>query len=334
MRFMWIDIANEPHVRLWKRFLSRYPQKALITVRRKGLLVDLVNRIMPESKPIIIGRWESDEAEKIRAFADRVRELTILLDNYDVNLAISKGSAEQARVAFGLSIPFVALNDNDLPPHIITKLTFPLSKVAVVPECFSGPIYGPVIRFPGVFEISHVLDYLKNPTKKEHRRLGLDEGKYFVVRPPPVGSHYLKEEAGSFDLLIYKLLKETGLKEVRFLRKGGIKLPSGRIIKSVVDGLDLMSTSAGVISGGGTMAREAAILGIPSISLFPREDPCVSKVLMNAGLLIKPKASKLVKEFIFISKARDELKDLAHKFLNEHGDPVDAIAEAIRLATS
>ncbi len=330
---IWIDIVNEPHIRLWKRFLSRYPQEALITVRRKGLLVDLVRKIMPESKPIIVGRWESNESEKIRAFAGRVRELTVLLDEYDIDLATSKGSAEQARVAFGLSIPFVALNDNDLPPHIITKLTFPLSRVVVVPECFSGPIYGPVIRFPGVFEISHILDYLENPTKKEYRKLGLEEGEYIIVRPPPIASHYLKE-ANSFDPLISKLLKETGLKEVRFLREGGIRLPSGEIIRGVVDGLDLMSTSAGVISGGGTMVREAAILGIPSISLFPRDDPCVSRVLMDAGLLAKPRASELVDEFIALSKARDELRDLAYKFLEEHGDPVDAVAEAIHLATS
>ncbi len=333
MKRMWIDIVNEPHVRLWKRFLSRYPHEALITVRRKGLLVDLVKKIMPESKPVIVGRWESNEAEKIRAFAERVKELALLLDKYDVDLALSKGSAEQARVAFGLSIPFVALNDNDLPPHIITRLTFPLSKVAVVPECFSGPVYGPTIRFPGVFEISHVLDYLENPTKEEYKKLGLDEGEYIIVRPPPVGSHYLKE-AGSFDLLISKLLEETRLKEVRFLREGGIRLPSGKIVRSVVDGLDLMSTSAGVISGGGTMAREAALLGIPSMSLFPKEDPCVSKVLINAGLLAKPKARELVREFKALLKARDRLKDLSRKFLEDYGDPIDTIEEAIKLAMS
>ncbi len=332
---IWIDIVNEPHVRLWKRFLTKYPQEALITIRRKGILIELMSKIMPEFKPIIVGRWGSNDADKLRAFADRVIELANLLDGYDVNVAVSKGSADQARVAFGLSIPFVALNDNDIPPHIITKLTFPLSKVAVIPECFSGPIYGPVVRFPGVFEISHVLDYLENPSREEYRRLGLEEREYLVIRPPPVGSHYLKE-AGSFDLLISRLLRETGLREVRFLRGGGIRLPDGEIVRTVVDGLDLMSTSAGVISGGGTMAREAALLGIPSISLFPKEDPCVSKVLMDVGLLVKPKAPDLVREFMSLSKKRESgtLRELAYKFLREKGDPVDAIAKAINLAMS
>ncbi len=329
---LWIDVVNEPHVRLWRRFLRKHSGDALVTVRLKGPLVELTRRLLGRDF-LVVGRWGRTREEKLRAFADRVMELAELVDELDVSVATSKGSAEQARVAFGLGIPFVALNDNDLPPHVITRLTFPLSTVAVVPECFRGPTYGPTMRFKGVFEISHVLDYMEEPTREEHRRLGLREGGYLIIRPPPVGSHYL-EVAEHFEDAVSRLLRSTGLEEVRMLREGGIILPDGSRFDGVVDGLDLISTSAGVLSGGGTMIREAALLGVPAISLFPREDPCVTQVLMEEGLIVKAREDTIVREYERLVEAfsSGELRERAMRFLEGVGDPLDVVAKALEEA--
>ncbi len=329
---LWIDVVNEPHVRLWRRFLRKYPQEVLVTVRRKGPLVELTRRLLNRDF-LVVGRWGRTREEKVRAFAERVRELTELVDGLEVSAATSKGSTEQARVAFGLGIPFVALNDNDLPPHVVTRLTFPLSTVAVVPECFRGPTYGPTLRFRGVFEVSHVLDYLEEPTREEHRRLGLEERGYLIVRPPPVGSHYL-EIAEHFEDAVSRLLRSTGLEEVRMPRGGGIILPDGSRFDGVVDGLDLISTSAGVLSGGGTMIREAALLGIPAISLFPREDPCVTEVLMREGLIVKAREDTVVSSYekLLEDMSSGELERRAMRFLESVGDPLDVVARALEEA--
>ncbi|MDK2384249.1 MAG: DUF354 domain-containing protein [Candidatus Korarchaeota archaeon] len=329
---LWIDVVNEPHVRLWRRFLRRYPQEVLVTVRRKGPLVELARRLLGQDF-LVVGRWGRTKEEKLRAFAERVRELAELVDELGVSAATSKGSADQARVAFGLGIPFVALNDNDLPPHVITRLTFPLSTVAVVPECFRGPTYGPTLRFKGVFEVSHVLDYLEEPTKEEHRRLGLREGGYVIVRPPPVRSHYL-DVAEHFEDAVRRLIRSTGLDEVRMPREGGIILPDGSRYEGVVDGLDLISTSAGVLSGGGTMIREAALLGIPAISFFPREEPCVTEVLMREGLIVKAREDTVIKAYdrLLEDMSSGELERRATRFLKSVGDPLDTVTRALEEA--
>ncbi len=326
---IWIDVVNEPHVRLWRRFLLRHRPDALVTVRRKGVLVELASRLLPTSFKVV-GRWGKNERDKLIAFAERVRDLARLIDAGDIRVATSKGSPEQARVAFGLRIPLVALNDNDLSPHTITRLTFPLSDVAVVPECFSGPTYGPIIRFPGVFEVAHVLDYMEEPTRREHARLGLREGSYLIVRPPPVGSYYLGV-AGRFDDAVRELVRSTGLEEVRFPRSGGIILPDGSMFEGVVDALDLISTSAGVLSGGGTMVREAALLGIPAISLFPREDPCVTGVLIERGLLAKADDSTVVEAYQRLANlaSSGRLAEMARDFVSSVGDPTDYILRAL-----
>ncbi|GMT46702.1 MAG: hypothetical protein IEMM0007_0268 [bacterium] len=54
----------------------------------------------------------------------------------------------------------------------------------------------------------------------------------------------------------------------------------------VVDGLNLMWYFDLVISGGGTMNREAAALGVPVYSIFRGTIGAVDRYLANAGRLI------------------------------------------------
>ena len=53
----------------------------------------------------------------------------------------------------------------------------------------------------------------------------------------------------------------------------------------VVDGMDLIWFSDLVISGGGTMNREAAALGVPVYSIFRGKLGAVDKYLAEAGRL-------------------------------------------------
>ncbi len=325
---LWIDIVNEAHARLWRRFLSKYKAPVLLTTRRKGSLIELLGAMLPGREVIAVGEWGASDYEKLLRFAERVKSLASLIGDEEISSAISKGSAEQARVAFGLGIPYIAMNDNDIPPHIITKLTFPLANVSIVPECFSGPTYGETVRFRGVFEVSHVLDYLERG-EFVSQDLGLDEGNYLIVRDPPLASHYLRE-GEPFEWAIRKL-SDLGIPLVRISRDGFVELPSGERIRAYLDGLSLILKSAGVISGGGTMAREAALLGVPSVSLFPREEPCVSKVLMSAGLMIKADLRNLTEVYGKVRRDWESgsLKERALNFLRRCEDPVDVVIEVL-----
>jgi predicted glycosyltransferase len=73
---------------------------------------------------------------------------------------------------------------------------------------------------------------------------------------------------------------------------------AGRIVvpKHAVDGLDLIWYSDLVISGGGTMNREAAALGIPVYSLFRGTMGAVDKHLAEAGRLVLLESERDVRE--------------------------------------
>ncbi len=66
--------------------------------------------------------------------------------------------------------------------------------------------------------------------------------------------------------------------------------------KHAVDGLDLIWYSDLVISGGGTMNREAAALGIPVYSLFRGTMGAVDKHLAETGRLVLLESEQDVRE--------------------------------------
>ena len=76
-----------------------------------------------------------------------------------------------------------------------------------------------------------------------------------------------------------------------FFAAGKIVVPT-----RAVNGLDLIWYSDVVISGGGTMNREAAALGIPVYSLFRGTMGAVDKYLAETGKLVLLESEKDVHE--------------------------------------
>src|SRR5208283_5896907 len=84
------------------------------------------------------------------------------------------------------------------------------------------------------------------------------------------------------------LLPRTPRQEADLRKANPDLFAAGRIIvpEHAVDGLDLIWYSDVVISGGGTMNREAAALGIPVYSLFRGTMGAVDKHLAATDRLV------------------------------------------------
>jgi uncharacterized protein len=78
----------------------------------------------------------------------------------------------------------------------------------------------------------------------------------------------------------------------------------GRVIipEQVVDGLNLIWHSDIVISGGGTMNREAAALGVPVYSIFRGEIGAVDRFLAEKGKLILLENVKDIRDKVCLEK--------------------------------
>ncbi len=234
------------------------------------------------------GHGETKE-EKLEKGISRMRLLLRTLSDRKIDIHISLTSPEGVRIAFGLGIPIVALTDTPHAYHV-NKLTLPLANIVMAPKAI--PIdewlrYIPhgerdkIKTFDGIFEVMWVKRF--KPSGQSLKRLGL-ERPFIVLRLEESKAAYYG--FGDMTDLTFKIIEEAlrrGYAAVVFPRyehqeimlrkafsheieRGFVIIPKGLFI----DGLDLAWHASLVITGGSTMSHEAALLGTPALSYFPR----------------------------------------------------------------
>lgn len=227
----------------------------------------------------------TSRAVALAAFARRRRFL----------LAISHNSYAQLAAAFGLRLPSVTMMDYEFQPA--NHLAFRLAGLVMVPEVFPDADlrrFGArrVHRYPGLKEEV----YLGREPQAEDVRAALDVGDKIlaVLRPPPDFALYHRFDNPMFPLAVDRLLSHPG--------SVGLFLPrtdsqaswaagrwqscrNFRIATRSFRGEDLLAAADLVIGGGGTMNREAALLGTPVYSLFAGRPSAVDRHLASRHLM-------------------------------------------------
>ena len=115
-----------------------------------------------------------------------------------------------------------------------------------------------------------------------------------LLRPPATTAHYHNPAADVIlDAILAQLASADDVQLVFLPRTSDqLELPKKAGIAEVIvpakvyDGPSLVAAVDMVISGGGTMTREAAIMGVPSYSFFRGTSGMVDEALANAGRLV------------------------------------------------
>jgi len=170
---------------------------------------------------------------------------------------------------------------------------------SVIPEgsipCRRG---GGILKYTGIKEDAYVHEFKPDPSILT--QLGLDSGRLVVtVRPPATEAHYHNADAETlFQCFMDRICGTPGAQAVLLPRNkrqeaqiragwpqwfadGKTTIPGG-----VVEGLNLLWYSDLVVSGGGTMNREAAALGVPVYSIFRGQIGAVDRQLEVEGRLV------------------------------------------------
>jgi predicted glycosyltransferase len=168
------------------------------------------------------------------------------------DIAIAHQSVELCRTAFGLGVPIILTADT---PHAkaVNKLTIPFAHTVVVSEALPKRFlkkYCPdkIIQFKGVDEVAWIKDL------KLSRRSGFKK-PLIVVREIESKAAYALEKS-NHTLEIARKLEALG--NVLVLKRYSDK-------KEFVDSVRVVANADLVVSAGGTIAREAALQGVPSI---------------------------------------------------------------------
>jgi predicted glycosyltransferase len=220
---------------------------------------------------------------KLTGLGVRVLQMTPTVLKAKPDLAISHGSRSMFVLASMLRIPTITIFDYEHARWVKVLKPSWVMAPEVIPEqsvCKIGVDKEQILRYPGIKEDVYAPSFKPNGSFRE--QIGLNDGDLVVtLRPPASEAHYHNPESEKLLKAALELLGEqpnvkvvilprTARQEAELREAWPQKFSERRFIvpAQVIDGLDLIWFSDLVISGGGTMNREAAALGVPVYSIF------------------------------------------------------------------
>lgn len=316
---IWIDLVNAPHVLFFKNiidYLRNEGEDVLITTRQFGDTIKLLDLFGEEY--ISVGGHGVTLQQKLTESTSRLNKLSKIIIKEKPDVSVAKHSIELPRISFGLGIPSVYAIDNE-HATAVNKITLPLCDTIIVPKAISmwkilqfGADPDNIIRYNGTSEIVHFKNFKYNENIFEELDLNIEKEKTILMRPEPSLASYLDADCRKSILspIVENLEEHANILVIpRF--KEQQKLfeddPDVTLIKPPVDTFSLMKKSDLVIGAGGTMNREAALLGTPVISCYPGETLAVDKYYVDRGLMKR-------------SNNLDEIIDISLDLLKNHGD--------------
>ena len=173
-----------------------------------------------------------------------------------------------------------------------------------------------VLKYPGIKEDVYVPRFSPDPAIR--KALGIRDCELLVtIRPPANEAHYHNPESDKlFSAVLDRLRKQPSVRMVLLPRNQSQSakiraewpqlFEDGRIIvpEHAVDGLNLIWNSDLVISGGGTMNREVAALGVPVYSIFRGKIGAVDRHLAATGRLVLLNSVEAVREKINLERRK------------------------------
>lgn len=299
---IWIDLANSPHPILFApiaQALEEADHEILVTVRDHAQTVALAGQRWSRVT-IVGGQSPSGRIPKLRSIARRARELARFAREARADVAVSHNSYAQAIGARMAGVRFITAMDYEHQPA--NHLAFRLAHRVLVPNVFpagslrrQGAKPKETWRYTGFKEEVYLHGFRSNPEVAE--RLGLKEGEtYVLARPGPTGAIYHRFGNPIFAQAIERLLETTHTQIVLLPRRAAdieelSGLPTGyrkRLLvpDRAVDALSLTAGAAALVGAGGTMNREAALLGTPVFSLFGGRLGAIDRLLIEQRRMV------------------------------------------------
>lgn len=327
---IWIDLDNSPHVPFFYpiiKELEKRQYRLSLTARdcfQVCGLSDLHNLYYKKA-----GRhYGKNRVLKILGTFIRAFQLLPIAMKEKPVLAVSHGSRAQQITAALLGIPIIVILDYEFTQSVPFVKLKRIIAPEVVTTTESVKFKNNIQTYPGIKEDVYVPFFKPNIQILEE--LGINEHSILVtIRPPATEAHYHNPESeqlftaaveyiGKIEHTKMVILPRNEKKQTAFIKnKWPEWIKSKKIIipDKVVNGLNLIWYSDLVISGGGTMNREAAALGVPVYSIFRGKIGAVDHYLSKNGRLTLLESIEDVKTSIKVVR-RDKSDNLEQQTRN------------------
>lgn len=277
MTKIWIDIINPSHALFFNsvlRELSDY--NVITTVRDRAETVELCKSFGIDGR--VVGTDDINPFKKVLSVATRTLNLAVSAPAFDISMSF-ENSISQVVSKIRLK-PSILFCDNDLKfsqkklfvQGLESKVKSFADYVIIPQVCFDnfGKMFddNKLITYNGCKEDIYIADYKPDPNFLN--KVPFED--FVVLRPEALASFYVKENKSiTRDLL--KAFEKESINVIYLPReRGDISYAEGcKFYKpqKALNGLDLCYYADAVLTGSGTLAREAACIGSTSISFFP-----------------------------------------------------------------
>lgn len=297
---IWIDLDNSPHVPFFAPIIELLRDRGyhvVLSARDAYQVYELADRLgFQYSK---IGRhYGKRRILKVLGTLIRSMQLLPFAVRHRPDLAVSHGSRAQIIVCNLLRIPSLGIMDYEHARSVAGLSPKWLMVPEVIPDAVLSSERGTVLKYPGIKEDVYAPQFRPDPSIIQDLRLP-ENDVLVTLRPPATEAHYHTPESEAMFEEAVKYLSEwdntavvllpRNARQAETIRKMWPHLIASRklvIPNHAVDGLNLIWHSDLVISGGGTMNREAAALGVPVYSIFRGQIGAVDRYLAQQGRLV------------------------------------------------
>jgi uncharacterized protein len=276
MKKVWFDITNTPQVHflvaIYKALKDQGGFDYVFSARDFSETITLLKRKIDIPFQVIGRHSGKSKARKAAGLLYRFKEIAVAAPNY--NISISCGSEAAVWLSFLRRRVSIAFGDNDQArqwtyAHFVDFAFFPDAIPAQILNR-QGLNESRLYRYAGYKEDIYLADY--QPDESFLGSLPFDH--YVLVRPENIMANYIGNN--SVQTITPELLKALNAKGLNVLylpryefdKAYANGLTNIHVPDSPVNGLDACFFADAVLTGAGTLAREAACLGVPSFSFY------------------------------------------------------------------
>jgi predicted glycosyltransferase len=308
---IWFDISNSPHVHMWNGIIDELKERGhnvIITSRPLANTILLLDQFNIQHT-VVGNHYGKNLFKKLVGFPIRIFQLWRFLKDKKINVAVSQSSFHSPIVAFLLRVPSIYTNDNEHAKGNIPAFIFATS--IFIPESMK---FNPLLRllnfkiqvYPGIKEGI----YLWKSAQKINclRNSDISKLSRIYVRPEPSTAQYYVGKLNFLDELLRDLDNKIPVtvltrnnEQFKHYCESGFNSIS--VPEKPISFQEIASDCLLFIGAGGSMTREMAIVGVPTISVYQDKLLGVDEELVNAGKMTHevdldyPKVQSFIKTY-------------------------------------
>jgi predicted glycosyltransferase len=310
----WFDITNVPHVNFLLPIIRHLdPDKPIFSIRDFAETKSLFEKRIGEEYLLIGSHKGQNKLMKIWGSFVRIFDLQKQIPRFDVKISVGgDASCIVAKLRRKISITF---DDNEKAPNWRYSR---FSDLAFWPDAIDDDVLyrqgfkkKSLFKYQGFKEDLYLADYVPDETFLKE----LPFAQYVVLRPENIQANYADGSAKSIVPQLLDKFRELGLNVLFLPRYEHDRILSNDFEnvyapETAVNGLDACYFSDAVFTGAGTMAREAACLGIPAFSFYTgKELLTVDQKMIDLGwLYFSRDPEQLIRKFSNLKKRKPDLK--------------------------